>query len=99
MDDRHNEVLAVAALFFVITWVTVSLRCYVRGVMMKTWGEDDYYMVATLVGSTICTTPCKILISPHRWPLLFTWPFRLSLQFTAREDTEANCRTRTRKPR
>lgn len=51
MDDRRNEVLAVAALFFVLTWLTVSLRCYVRGVMMKTWGMDDYYMLATLVGT------------------------------------------------
>ncbi|KAF2025881.1 hypothetical protein EK21DRAFT_103588 [Setomelanomma holmii] len=48
MDDRHNEVLSVATLFFVLTWLTVSLRCYVRGIMMKTWGTDDYCMVATL---------------------------------------------------
>ena len=50
MEDRHNEVLAVAALFFLLTWLTVGLRCYVRGIMMSTWGIDDYYMVAALVG-------------------------------------------------
>jgi hypothetical protein len=53
MDDHHHEVLAVAALFFVLTWTTVSLRCYVRGVMTSTWGVDDWYMVATLVGLPI----------------------------------------------
>jgi hypothetical protein len=71
MDDRHNEVLAVAALFFVVTWLTVSLRCYVRGIMMKTWGVDDYFMVATLVGSATCTKPCRILINHDRSPLRF----------------------------
>jgi hypothetical protein len=50
MEDRHNEVLLVAALFFVVTWLTVGLRCYVRGIMMSTWGADDWYMAATLVG-------------------------------------------------
>jgi hypothetical protein len=49
MDNRRDEVLAVAALFALLTWLTVSLRCYVRGMMMKTWGLDDSYMVATLV--------------------------------------------------
>jgi hypothetical protein len=57
MDDRHNEVLAVATLFFILTWSTVSLRCYVRGVMTSTWGVDDWYMVASLVGLAIRTVP------------------------------------------
>jgi hypothetical protein len=58
MDDRHNEVISVATLFFVLTWLAVSLRCYVRGFMMKTWGMDDYYMVAALVGAAINTVLC-----------------------------------------
>lgn len=49
MDDRHHEVFAVATLFLLLTWLTVGLRCYVRGKMTKTWGHDDYYMVASLV--------------------------------------------------
>lgn len=51
MDDRRSEVLAVATLFFVVSWVTVGLRVYVRGFMMKTWGKDDSYMLATLVSN------------------------------------------------
>lgn len=49
MDDRSGEVLAVAALFFVLAWLTVSLRVYVRGFMTKTWGKDDTCMVICLV--------------------------------------------------
>lgn len=41
MDSRRNEVLAVATLFFVLCWLTVSLRFYVRGKLMHTWGLDD----------------------------------------------------------
>lgn len=48
-DDRSSEVFAVATLFFVLTWLTVCLRVYVRASLMKTWGKDDSYMVAALV--------------------------------------------------
>ncbi|KAF2621644.1 hypothetical protein BU25DRAFT_482616 [Macroventuria anomochaeta] len=41
MDSRRNEVLAVATLFFFLSWLTVSLRFYVRGKLMHTWGLDD----------------------------------------------------------
>lgn len=30
MDDRSGQVKGVAAAFFVLTWLTVGLRCYVR---------------------------------------------------------------------
>jgi hypothetical protein len=99
MDDRHNEVLAVAGLFFVVTWVTVGLRCYVRGIMMKTWGADDYFMIAALVGLAICLKPCKRLIRYNRSPLPSIWPFRLSPRFTAQGDTEAIYRIRTQELR
>jgi hypothetical protein len=52
-DNRSGEVLAVAALFFVLAWLTVALRVYVRGFMMKTWGKDDSYMVACVVSVTL----------------------------------------------
>lgn len=51
MDDRHHEVLAVAVGFLVLTWSTVSMRCYVRGVMTNTWGLDDFCMIASVVSS------------------------------------------------
>lgn len=54
MDNRRDEVLAVAALFFFLAWITVGLRCYVRLSMTKTFGVDDCYMVAALVRSGTC---------------------------------------------
>lgn len=53
MDGRGKEVLAVAILFFPLTWVTVSLRIYVRGFMLKTWGNDDWAMLTTVVGRIV----------------------------------------------
>lgn len=49
MKGRGGEVMAVAVLFLILTWLTVSLRVYVRGILLKTWGKDDSAMVATLV--------------------------------------------------
>jgi hypothetical protein len=54
LDNRRNEVLAVATLFSVLSWTTVCLRFYVRCILKKTWGKDDYFMGATLVRSRIC---------------------------------------------
>ncbi|OAF98628.1 uncharacterized protein CC84DRAFT_1158537 [Paraphaeosphaeria sporulosa] len=48
MEGRGNEVLAVAILFLVLTWLTMSLRIYVRGFMLRTWGNDDWVMLATV---------------------------------------------------
>ena len=41
--------MVVAILFFVLTWLTVGLRVYVRGYMLNIWGRDDWYMVVSLV--------------------------------------------------
>lgn len=59
MDGRGQEVLAVAILFGILTWLTVSLRVYVRAIMLKAWGWDDWTMLATLVSTSwhsICTS-------------------------------------------
>lgn len=49
MDTNGKEVLAVAILFFLLTWLTVGLRVYVRGYMLRTWGKDDWFMLTTVV--------------------------------------------------
>ncbi|KAB2109538.1 hypothetical protein AG0111_0g1339 [Alternaria gaisen] len=72
-DDRSREVFAVAALFFVLTWTTVCLRVYVRAILMKTWGKDDSFMVASLAVFTVYL-PCQIIAAihgtgRHRWDL------------------------------
>ncbi|KAH3993627.1 hypothetical protein HBI56_215390 [Parastagonospora nodorum] len=64
MDDRHHEVLAVAIGFLVLTWATVSMRCYVRGVMTNTWGLDDFCMIASLLVFTVYIA-CQITAAVH----------------------------------
>lgn len=49
MDTHGKEVFAVAILFFLLTWLTVGLRVYVRGYMLRTWGKDDWFMLTTVV--------------------------------------------------
>ena len=49
MEGRGKEVFAVAILFLVLTWLSISLRIYVRGFMIRTWGNDDWVMLATVV--------------------------------------------------
>jgi hypothetical protein len=44
-EDRGRQVAAVAILFLALSWVAVSLRCYVRTVMMKSFGADDWLAV------------------------------------------------------
>ncbi|CAI6313927.1 unnamed protein product [Periconia digitata] len=53
MESRQNDVLGVAALFFLLTWITVSLRIYIRGVWLRTWVKDDWYMLAALTAYSL----------------------------------------------
>ncbi|KAF5853267.1 hypothetical protein GGP41_001836 [Bipolaris sorokiniana] len=72
-DNRKQEVLAVAILFFVLTWVTVCLRVYVRLCLRTIWGKDDSYMVATQLVFTVYL--CFQIVAAvhgtgqHRWRL------------------------------
>jgi len=49
IDNRGPLIAAVGILFLVLTWVAVSLRCYVRIFMIKSFGLDDWLSVAALV--------------------------------------------------
>ncbi|OTB01368.1 hypothetical protein M426DRAFT_14531 [Hypoxylon sp. CI-4A] len=48
-DDRSSGVFAVALTFLILTWILVPLRVYVRTVMTKSFGMDDWLMVVTQV--------------------------------------------------
>ena len=51
-EDEHQRVLAVktvAAVFLPIACITVMLRCYVRGWVVKGFGWDDGSMVLAMV--------------------------------------------------
>lgn len=47
MDNRGPQVLAVNIVFWVLTWLALSLRVYVRCFLRKTFGIDDWLMVGT----------------------------------------------------
>jgi hypothetical protein len=51
-DYRGDKVAEVAILFLALTWVTVSLRVYVRAIMTKSFGVDDWLAVLSLVCCT-----------------------------------------------
>lgn len=48
--NRAPQVEAVTALFLTLTWITALMRCYVRGVMAKTFGLEDWLAIIALVG-------------------------------------------------
>lgn len=47
--ERGADIKAVAILFLALSWISVSLRCYVRLVIKKLFRVDDWLAVATLV--------------------------------------------------
>lgn len=48
MDDRSQQVLAIGTTFFILAWLVVLLRIYVRAYMIKSWGIDDWVMMLAL---------------------------------------------------
>ena len=54
-EDRGPQVAAVAILFLTLSWVAVSLRVYVRTMLMKSFGMDDWLAVASLVSPNFVT--------------------------------------------
>ena len=67
-DDRSVEVRAVAAAFMSVAVVTVILRCYVRGWLVKAFGWDDGAMVVALVRAGRLQLPRKKgKMKPSKW--------------------------------
>ena len=48
-DFRGPDIKAVAILFLTLSWISVTLRCYVRVFMTKLFRIDDWLALATLV--------------------------------------------------
>jgi hypothetical protein len=49
IENRGPQVEAVAIAFLALSWVTISLRCYVRLFMKKLFRIDDWLAVVSLV--------------------------------------------------
>lgn len=53
MEDRSQQVLAIGTTFFILAWLVVLLRIYVRAYMIKSWGIDDWVMMLALACFTV----------------------------------------------
>jgi hypothetical protein len=51
MQDRGPELAALISVLLAFEIITVCIRCYVRVFLIKSFGYDDWLMVATLVRS------------------------------------------------
>ena len=49
IEDRGPQVEAVAITFLILSWIAVSLRCYVKFYMIKLFRIDDWFAVLSLV--------------------------------------------------
>lgn len=62
VEDHQNEaIIAVAATFMTLAFITVALRCYVRLRLVKAFGWDDGSMVVAMVSylfSLLSYTTC-----------------------------------------
>lgn len=65
MENRSNQVLAVAILFISLTWLTVGMRCFVRIRMLKSFGYDDWAMLITQVRVEVVFREILINISSY----------------------------------
>ncbi|KAI4721007.1 hypothetical protein E4T48_02714 [Aureobasidium sp. EXF-10727] len=63
LGPRTVVMLVVAVVFLVITWTSFALRVYVRAIMIRSFGKDDWMMLLTICLSTTC---CGLLISIER---------------------------------
>jgi hypothetical protein len=49
IENRAPEVEAVAITFLTLSWIALSLRCYVKFFMLKLFRIDDWLAVLSLV--------------------------------------------------
>ncbi|KAI4847724.1 hypothetical protein E4T44_04354 [Aureobasidium sp. EXF-8845] len=59
VGPRTVVMLIVAVTFLVISWISFTLRVYVRAILIRSWGWDDSMMTLTICLSTTC---CGLLI-------------------------------------
>jgi hypothetical protein len=63
VGPRTAVMLVVAATFLIISWISFTLRVYVRTIVIRSWGWDDWTMLLTICLSTTC---CSLLICIER---------------------------------
>lgn len=56
-ENNKHEILGVTGAFFIASLIIMGLRMFVRGVMIKSIGADDYVMLSAVImamGTFIC---------------------------------------------
>jgi len=64
MPDRSLQLEVPLIVFLLLSWLTVSLRCYVRIYMIKSFSIDDYFILASLLTFTVY---CSLAIASIHW--------------------------------
>ncbi|CAG8983008.1 hypothetical protein HYALB_00003587 [Hymenoscyphus albidus] len=93
-ENRGPQVQGVAILFMILAWTFVGLRCYVRAVMIKGFGMDDWLAVISLIFFTIYCTFVSLGVSkgtgqhlvdlpPENIPIAVKWWWCCELSYVA----------------
>lgn len=63
IGPRTVVMLIVAVVFLILTWISFALRVYVRAILLRSFGWDDWIMLLTICLSTTC---CSLLMCIER---------------------------------
>ncbi|KAF2417422.1 hypothetical protein EJ08DRAFT_600076 [Tothia fuscella] len=83
-EDRSQEVLAVGLSFAILTWLAVGIRIYVRAIMQRAFGLDDWLIVLTLIFFTsyvVCQVGGVMYGTGKHMSALDPWDAQTALQF------------------
>ena len=63
VGPRTTVMLIVAVVFLILSWISFALRVYVRAILLRSFGWDDWTMLLTICLSTTC---CSLLMCIER---------------------------------
>lgn len=63
IGPRTVVMLIVAVVFLILSWISFALRVYVRAILIRSFGWDDWLMLLTICLSTTC---CSLLMCIER---------------------------------
>jgi len=63
IGPRTVVMLIVAVVFLILSWTSFALRVYVRAILLRSFGWDDWTMLLTICLSTTC---CSLLMCIER---------------------------------
>lgn len=60
LGPRTIVMLVMGVFFLIVSWISFALRVYVRALLIRSFGKDDWMMLITVCLFTIC---CSLLIA------------------------------------